>query len=154
MTYTGGYPIPYNLNADEKLDFLERNAGNEKLQTYLASPCWSDTLGDSGITIQEAYGTLMVWRDFNYCATGDVADLYVVDITNLQYQEPDGTMRTLSASIDAAPYESPDSSFLLNLYKAIQDLIKGLKPTINYALLAAIVIGGYFLMSEFNRARV
>lgn len=105
MSTNIGHSIPYELNEQEKQDFLTRNRTNSVLQHYLAT-------GDPvyGIIVKENYGELLVW----YAQGNHI--LHVIDVTNM----------AVSQAIQQAPYSSPDIGLIQNLIDEIKKVVDGL----------------------------
>ena len=124
-----GHSIPYAFTSAEIAQFLEDHTDDGQIVSYLQShyPAW-------GITVQEPYGTLLVWSD----ASGV---LHVIDITNMG----------LAEQINQAPYQSPDSGYIAALMAQIQDTVKAAVPIGQAALIAAALWAAVLLLERLGK---
>ena len=123
-----GHAIPYAYTASEIQDFLNMFSKDPTVSNYL----WTKQ-PSYGVIFQPpgGYGQLLLWFD----ASGI---LHIIDVTNMG----------IAQQVQQAPYESPDSSLIQNIYDQIQKLIAALPSAtqvLTTAEIAMIVIGLYFL---------
>ena len=117
-----GHSVPYHFTDAEIQEYIARETqvatGYPPLVNYLKNgdPPW-------GILMKEKYGDVLVWRDA-------AKRLHVVDVTNM----------AIVASIKKAPFESPGSSVVTNMWQEFDKLFGRAVNLTQWIIVAALLI--------------
>lgn len=130
------YSVPHRLNQDELLSFFEKHAGDSRMQEYLVT---ADP--EYGIIVQEGvHHSFLIWWPAG--VRGYLTDLVVIDVTGLP----------IVASVNQAPYESPDSSFVQETIEEVRALASSFQSTLNLALLVGVAYLALMAIREYRHA--